>query len=114
MTLASLTECNSDTPSARSPLGLRFLICKMEEELQGVKFFLEPPSDSKTLSGLLKDSGDRPRRARTFSSPSESAVAVPSTGRGGQARSTPVLCELGHHAPLPARSSLGTNELTSG
>lgn len=81
----------------------------MEEELEGAKISLETPSDSMILSGLLKDSGDRPRRALTFSCPCVSAVAVLSTGRGCQL----VPYELGHRGLLPALSSLGTNELTS-
>lgn len=46
-----------------SSLGLSVLICNMGEELEGVKVSLELPSDSTTLSGLLKDSGNQTQEA---------------------------------------------------
>lgn len=84
----------------------------MEEELEGVKYSLEPCSDSVTLSGLLKDSGDQTQKDTGILQPLCVSCGCTFWGRGCRALSTPVLCELGRYALLPAHYSLGTNELT--
>lgn len=69
-------------PSARGSPGFSFLICKMEEELERVKFSLEPPSDSMTLGGLLKDSGDQTQKDTDILQPLHVSCGCTFSGEG--------------------------------
>lgn len=65
---------------------LSVLVCKMGEELEGVKVSLKLPSDSMILRDLLKD---KTKKDIDILQPYMSAVPVFSTGRGCQAPPTP-------------------------